>query len=65
MSAHISPGCSVRSTILRIRVPPADTPTFSTRRGPGGNLVVEDMLGGSGYDWDGEALNVMSSSKEA
>jgi len=27
--------------------------------------VVEDMLGGSGYDWDGGALNVMSSSKEA
>ena len=65
MSAHISPGCSVRFTIFRMRVPPADTPTFSTRRGPGGKLIVEAMWGGSGYDWDGEALNVMSSLREA
>jgi hypothetical protein len=25
--------------------------------------VVETIQGGSGYDWEGEALNVMSSSR--
>ena len=65
MSAHISPGCSVRSTISRMRVPPADTATWFTRSGPGGRLVVEATQGGSGYSWNGEALNGMSSSREA
>ena len=65
ISAHISPGCSVRFTLWRMRVPPADTPTFSTRRGPSGELGVEATRGGSDNDWDGGALNVMSSWREA
>ena len=38
MSAHISPACSVTSTLSRMRVPPADTPTLFQRRGPRGRL---------------------------
>ena len=65
MSAHISPGCNVRSTIFRMRVPPAETPTLFALRGPGGRLVIEAIQDGSGYDCDGEALEAMSSLRKA
>jgi hypothetical protein len=65
MSAHISPGCNVRSTFLRMRVPPAETPTLFAHRGPGGRIVVEAIKDGSGYDCDGEALKAKSSSQQS
>ena len=65
MRAHISPACSVKSTIWRMRVPPADTPTFFARRGTSGRLVVEPIRAGWVNDWGAGALNVRSSLTEA